>query len=82
MALISCTIGGGIVGMPFCFLNCGILISLGLILFFCVLSYLATLFLLRAKDNCPKQYESYFEIGYATLGKNSIYFIASCMVAA
>ncbi len=69
-------------GIPYCFLQCGLVFGLCLTVFTCGLSFFSTLFLLKSKDNCPRSYESYFEIGYATMGRASIFFTAGCMIAA
>jgi amino acid permease len=69
------------VGIPFCFLHCGLVLGLCLTVFACAISFFSTYFLMKAKDNCPKKFESYFEIGYATMGRSSIFFIAGCIIA-
>lgn len=81
MALISSNIGGGIVGIPFCFYYCGLPFGICLSLLMALLTQLANTFLMLSKDNCPRRYESYFEIGYATMGRASIFVIALCMVS-
>lgn len=50
-----------------------------LILFGYLLSYIATVFLIKSKDNCPYKCESYFEIGYLVMGRASIFFNAICI---
>jgi len=68
------------VGVPFCFLQCGLIFGLILTLYAFFVSYFATYFLLKAKDNLPWKYESYYEIGYVTMGRPSIFFNAGCIL--
>ena len=55
---------------------------MGIILSVCgyLLSFFATLFLLKAMENCPYKCESYYEVGYAVMGRLSIYFISVCVL--
>lgn len=75
LAILSTIIGGGIVSIPYSFVSFGIpfgilanILAVGLTILSCDL-YMA------AKDIVPDSPESFYEIGYMTLGRNSIFMV-------
>ena len=73
--LISCLIGP-LVNLPYCLLVTGMTNGIILICAGYLLSFLATTCLIKSSDNCPYICESYYELGYAVMGRASIYFNA------
>ena len=52
LALIACTIGGGIVGIPFAIYNYGIPLGTSLIILVALISFLSVMLLLKSKELC------------------------------
>ena len=82
LAILSAVVGGGIVGVPFSLLHCGIPMGVFLNVIFLGLSYLGSLLYLRSKDIVPVHVESLYELGYVAMGTFSIYFISITMMIA
>lgn len=78
LALISCNIGGGIVGIPYAMYNCGIPLGTGLTIFIALVSFASVMLLLKSKELCKQ--ESYYEIGYIVMGRNSIFLISAAII--
>ena len=78
--MLSVIVGGGIVGIPFAMIHTGI--PLGLLLNISVAAagcYTGHLFL-TCKDMSPTYVESMYELGFVTMGKVSIYIIATIIL--
>ena len=75
LAILSTIIGGGIVSIPYAFVGIGI--PFGILLN--ILGVIVTIFsmdlYLAAKDLIPDKPKSYYEIGYMTLGRGSIFMV-------
>ena len=82
LALLSAIVGGGIVGVPFSLLHCGIPLGVILNIVFAVLSYVGSLLYLRSKDMVPIHVETLYELGFVSMGTFSIYFISITMIIA
>ena len=76
LALMSAIVGGGIVGVPFSLLECGIPFGVFLNILFAVIAYLSSLLYLKSKDMVPVHVESLYELGFASMGRFSIYLIS------
>ena len=79
LALVATNIGGGIVGMPFAMYNCGAIFGCSIIVIVGFLTYMSVLLLMKTKDMSPGKYESLYEIGFAVMGRWSI-FIICCIL--
>ncbi len=77
LAILSTIIGGGIVGIPYSFLNFGIPLAIVLNILVVILTYYSGVLYLKAKDLVPDQPESLYEIGYMTLGRSSIFMVGT-----
>ena len=82
LALLSAIVGGGIVGVPFSLLHCGIPVGFVLNIIFSFLSYFSSFLYLKSKDMVPVHVESLYEIGFVSMGTASIYFISITMIIA
>ena len=82
LALLSAIVGGGIVGVPFSLLHCGIPLGVFLNFAFAVLAYFASVLYLKSKDMVPVHVESLYELGFVSAGVASIYFISITMMIA
>ena len=82
LALLSAIVGGGIVGVPFSLLHCGVPFGVTLNIIFAILSYLGSLLYLKSKDMVPVHVESLYELGFVSKGTFSIYFISITMLIA
>ena len=82
LALLSAIVGGGIVGIPFSLLHCGIPVGFFLNIIFAILSYFGSLLYLKSKDMVPVHVESLYELGFVSMGTASIYFISITMIIA
>ena len=76
--MIACNVGGGIVGIPFAIYNYGIPLGIGLIVLIAMVSFLSVMLLLKSKELCKQ--ESYYEIGYLIMGRNSVFLISGAMI--
>jgi len=77
LAILSTIIGGGIVGVPYSFLNFGIPLAIGLNILVVIMTYYSGVLYLKAKDLVPDQPQSMYEIGYLTLGRSSIFMVGA-----
>jgi len=73
-------IGGGIVGLPYAFLELGVLITIALLAVVTLQTQNSSWLYLKAKDLIPGKPESLYEIGYMLMGRKSI-FILSIILA-
>lgn len=76
MACLSAIIGGGIVGFPYAFYHMGVPLGIFFTLFIAICTHKAIKLLILTSHLIPGQPESYYEIAYMTLGRNSIFIIA------
>ena len=75
LAILSTIIGGGIVGVPYSYLNFGIPLAVVVnLIAVCCTIYTSYLYL-KAKDALPDKPDSLYEIGYMSVGKASIYLV-------
>jgi len=79
-AIISTIVGCGIVGLPYCFLHLGFILSIFLMIILSFQTYNSTSILLKVKDMLPGKPESLFEIGFWLFKRPSIFFIAAVLV--
>ena len=73
--MVSATIGGGIVGIPYVFYNLGFILAFVIISFVAFVSWMGSLLVIKAKDISPRHYESFYELGYMVMGRFAILFI-------
>ena len=73
-------VGGGIVGLPYAFLELGIVMSCVLMFIVALLTINSTWLYLKAKDLVMGKPESLYELGYVILGRQSIFMISSILV--
>jgi amino acid permease len=70
------------VTIPYLILQCGIVLGSIILIIISILSLISTRLLFVARGNCPERYESYYEIGYAVLGRWSIFMISGSIIIA
>jgi len=75
LAILSTIIGGGIVSIPYSFVSFGIPIGIGANILAVFLTALSCDLYMAAKDIVPDKPESFYEIGYMTMGRNSIFMV-------
>ena len=75
LAIVSTIIGGGIVGLPYAMMLLGFIAGIITNLFFCYVTSLSGLCLLKLRDSIPGKPNSLFEIGYMLQGRKSIFFV-------
>lgn len=76
LALFSTNIGAGFVALPFCFYTLSIPVALGLCAFMTIITSISIDLMLETQINLKKircNVNSIYEIGYALMGKPSIY---------
>jgi amino acid permease len=79
LTIISTIVGGGIVGLPYAFLELGLWLSL-ICMFLVAIQTLNSIWIyLKAKDLIPTKPESLYELGFILLGRKSIFFISGCL---
>jgi amino acid permease len=76
LALLSAIVGGGIVAIPFAIIHTGIPIGVALNVGMALTCLYSGYLLLCAKQMSPTYVESFYELGFLTMGKWSIYFIS------
>jgi amino acid permease len=79
LTIVSTIVGGGIVGLPYAFLELGLWISLGSMVLVAIQTMNSIWIYLKAKDLIPAKPESLYELGYILLGRKSIFFISACL---
>ena len=80
LTIISTTIGGGIVGLPYAFYYTGLGLGTAMIIFMAVQTVCSVELFLAAKDFLPGKPESLFEIGYILFKRSSIFFICAIII--
>ena len=75
LALISTSVGGGIVGLPRAFYLLGIPLAIAFNLLVVLLMTYSVRLYLAVKDACPGQPESLYEIGYLIIGRPAIFML-------
>ena len=79
LTIISTIVGGGIVGLPYAFLELGLWVSLGCMLLVALQTLNSIWIYLKAKDLIPAKPESLYELGFILLGRPSIFYISGCL---
>ena len=80
LTMLSSIVGGGIVGIPFAMIHTGIPLGLGINIAVAAAGcYTGTLYL-TCKDLSPTYVESMYEMGFVTMGRASIYLIATIIL--
>lgn len=79
LALISTVVGGGIVGVPYAFINLGIPTAIVLNILVVIATIYTVSLYLGIKDAVPGQPESLYEIGYMLIGRKSIFIIGGIL---
>ena len=80
LTMLSSIVGGGIVGIPFAMIHTGIPLGLGINITVAAAGcYTGTLYL-TVKDLSPTYVESMYEMGFVTMGRASIYLIATIIL--
>ena len=72
--MISTIIGGGIVGLPFCFFYAGVIMALSLNIVIAFLTVYSCFLLVRVKS-MSGGYVEFSEVGYLLLGRASIFIV-------
>lgn len=75
-AILSTIIGGGMVSIPWAFYCCGFPIAMLLLLFSSAQVVVSCMLYLKAKNICPENPTSMFELSFLIFGRYSIYWIA------
>lgn len=75
LAILSTIIGGGIVSIPYSFVSFGIPLGIVANLIAVIITIISCDLYMAAKDIVPDQPSSFYEIGYMTLGRNSIFMV-------
>ena len=75
LGLVSTILGGGMVSIPFSLYSMGLYPGTAIILFAAIQTTGACVLLLKAREVCPNNPSSFFEIGYLVLGRASIFII-------
>lgn len=73
LAILSTIIGGGIVSIPYSFVSFGIPLGIAMNILAVLMTNYSVKLYLAGKDIVPDKPESLYEIGYMTLGRNSIF---------
>lgn len=80
LAILSTCVGGGIVGLPLAMYNLGIPIAIFLQILAMIATHWSAKMYLFAKDRVPDSPDSLYEVGFLTMGRFAIYFIASIFI--
>jgi len=80
LTILSTIVGGGIVGLPYAFLELGLWVSLFLITAMSLITINTSWIYLKAKDLIPGKPESMYEIGYMLVGRSSIFMLSVILV--
>ena len=80
LALVSTNIGAGIVAMPYAFAHMGIPLGVFTVTAMALVSWVAVILMLKAKDISPMHYESLYELGYLLMGRKAIFAICSVVL--
>jgi amino acid permease len=75
LAILSTIIGGGIVSIPYSFVSFGIPFGILANLIACLVVMVSCDLYLAAKDIVPDNPTSFYEIGYMTMGRSSIFMV-------
>ena len=81
LALLSTIIGGGIVGMPFALFHTGIPIGVVSLILVCLLNLYSGHLLLLTRKISPMPVNSFYELGFVTMGSKSVYLISILMLS-
>ena len=79
LTIVSTVVGGGIVGLPYAFIELGLWLSLACMILVVLQTLNSNWLYLKAKDLIPSKPESLYELGYILLGRPSIFFISGCL---
>ena len=70
-------VGGGIVSIPYSFVSVGIPFGLVANVIAVIVTMVSCDLYMAAKDIVPDKPHSFYEIGYLTLGRNSIFMVGT-----
>jgi len=76
LALLSATVGGGIVGIPFAMIHAGIPLGIALNIAVALGGWYTGSLYLKAMQLSQTYVESLYELGYVTMGSFAIYFLS------
>ena len=76
LAIMSTVVGGGMVSLPWAFLQTGIYFAFGYLLLMVGQVALSTVLYLKARELCPFRTQSMQEVGFVVLGRKSIFWIS------
>ena len=76
LGIMSTIVGGGMVGVPWAFLNCGFILAGIFSLLASAQVIFSSVLFLRARQICPDRPQSMYEIGFLILGRSSIFWIS------
>jgi amino acid permease len=77
---MSTIVGGGMVGIPWAFYSTGFYFAISFSVFASAQVILCSVLFLKARDLCPERPRSMFELGFAVLGRSSIFWISSIIL--
>ena len=80
LTILSTIVGGGIVGLPYAFLELGVAVALVLVIVFSIITINTSWIYLKAKDLIPGKPESMYEMGYMLVGRSSIFALSVILV--
>lgn len=80
LSVVSTIAGGGIVGIPYAYLQFGLPLAIALSAVIIVITLYSANIYMVAKDRIVGQPESFFEMGYLLYGRAAIFVIASVLV--
>ena len=80
LAILSTIIGGGIVSVPWAFLQLGFYASIFMLAFTVLQALLGSVLYLKARDFSPANPKSMYDMGYQLLGRASIFWISTITV--
>ena len=80
MTIISTIVGGGIVGLPYSFLELGFWVTMALMGLIIVQTVNSCWLYLKAKDLMPGKPESLYELGYMLMARKSIFLLSGTLV--
>ena len=75
LAIMSTIVGGGMLSIPWAFLECGIYLAIAFAALAAIQVVYSAAMLLKARELCPQEPQSFFEIGFLTMGRPSIFWI-------
>ena len=80
LALLSTTIGGGILGFPYAFSRMGVTLGIISTITMAIIAHFSSMMYLKTKDLMPRRYESIYEIAYLLFGRPSIFVVCTILM--